>query len=357
MEFFPNLPNDIGRECLVRLRYDQFPKITTVCKDWKNFIQLPEFLHHRKTTSFAQKLVVFAQSIVDPNKKGPLSKSRLGNPMYRLTLLEPKTGHWSELPPVAGYPEGLPLFCKLAAVGSKLVVVGGLSSVTWEVSNSVYVFDFFTATWRRGAQMPGVSRSLFGCTSDTDRKVFVAGGHDEGKNALKSVLAYDVARDEWVPLPDMASERDECKAVFHRGKLHVIGGYCTTMQGRFNKSAEVFDSATWQWGEAEQENFLGVDTCPKTCAGGSNEGLYMCRGDDVVALRGSTWQSVARLPAEVCNVAHVTKWHGMLLVIGSAGFGECHVAFVLDLDKYTWRNIETPEKFSGHVQAGCYLEM
>ncbi|KAM7254137.1 hypothetical protein ACFE04_031819 [Oxalis oulophora] len=358
MELFSNLPNDIGRECLVRLRYDQFSKISTVCKDWNRFIHLPEFFHHRKVNNLAQKLIVFAQSRVDPNKEAPILKSKLGNPIYRLTLLEPETGVWCELPTVPDYPDGLPLFCQLAAVGSSLVVLGGLDGVTWEVSNSVFVFDFLSATWHRGTQMPGVKRSLFGCTADDDsRMVYVAGGHDEGKNALKSVIAYDVAKDEWVPLPDMASERDECKAVFHRGKVHVIGGYCTTMQGRFNKSAEVFDPATWQWVEQGRDDFLGVNMCPRTCAGSNDEDLYMCRGDDVAALRGSTWQPVARLPAELCNVAHVTKWRGMLLVIGSAGFGESHVAFMLDLEKYTWRKVETPEKFSGHVQAGCYLEM
>ena len=39
-----------------------------------------------------------------------------------------------------------------------------------------------------------------------------------------------VAKDECAPLPDMARKRDECKWVFHRGKFHDIGGYCTEMR-------------------------------------------------------------------------------------------------------------------------------
>ena len=34
--------------------------------------------------------------------------------------------------------------------------------------------------------------------------VFVAGGHDDEKNALKSVITYDITKEEWIPLPNMA---------------------------------------------------------------------------------------------------------------------------------------------------------
>ena len=51
------------------------------------------------------------------------------------------------------------------------------------------------------ADMPGARRS------GLERVVYVAGGHDGEKNALKSALVYDVAKDEWAPLPDMARER------------------------------------------------------------------------------------------------------------------------------------------------------
>ena len=38
--------------------------------------------------------------------------------------------------------------------------------------------------------------------------------HDKEKSALRSTFAYDVARDEWIQLADMARERDECIAIF-----------------------------------------------------------------------------------------------------------------------------------------------
>ncbi|GAV89379.1 Kelch_1 domain-containing protein/Kelch_6 domain-containing protein [Cephalotus follicularis] len=348
----PDLPNDVARECLIRVSYNQFSTISAACKAWKDQIQLPQFLAQRKAARFAQKIIVMVQSRVDPNKKrGPKC---FASPVYGLTLLHPDTGHCSELPTFSDH--GLPLFCQLTTVGSELVVMGGLDPVTWEASNSIFVYNFVLARWRRGVDMPGVRRSFFGCASDLDRTVYVAGGHDDEKNALRSAVAYDVARDEWIRLPDMAKERDECKAVFHGGKFHVIGGYCTEMQGRFERSAEVFDVETRRW-DPIQEDFLGATTCPRTIVGGDDVELYMCHGGDVLASRDTKWQAVAKLPAEVCNTAYVTTWQGKMLVIGSARFGEPHLAYVLDLKSYTWTKLDTTEKFSGHVQSGCYLEI
>lgn len=205
--------------------------------------------------------------------------------------------------------------------------------------------------------MPGVPRSLFGCAgSNYGRMVYVAGGHDGEKNALKSVLVYDVANNEWVPLPDMAKERDECKGVFLNGKFHVIGGYCTETQGRFERSAEAFDFASWQWDEVEEE-FLGAATCPRTCVEGDEMCMYMCHGGEVVALQDSKRRTVAKMPAEIGHTAYVSAWKGKLLVIGCRRFGEAHVAYILECKSRRWRKLVVPEEFCGHVQSGCCLEM
>ena len=77
------------------------------------------------------------------------------------------------------------------------------------------------------------------------------------------------------------SGHDECKAIFHCGKFHVIGGYSTEMQGRFERSAEAFDVATWRWDQVA-ENFLESAMCPRTCMDGDDERIFMCRDGDVV---------------------------------------------------------------------------
>uniref|UniRef100_A0A0E0KIR4 Uncharacterized protein n=1 Tax=Oryza punctata TaxID=4537 RepID=A0A0E0KIR4_ORYPU len=102
--------------------------------------------------------------------------------------------------------------------------------------------------------MPGPRRSFFACAA-VGRWVFVAGGHDEEKNALRSAVAYDADADAWVALPDMATERDEARDVCVGGRFVVVGGYPTEAQGRFVGFAEAFDSTTWAWGPV-QEHYL-----------------------------------------------------------------------------------------------------
>ncbi|KAF5739131.1 hypothetical protein HS088_TW12G00331 [Tripterygium wilfordii] len=354
MELIPGLPDDTARDCLIHVRYTQLPSILSVCRGWRTEVEMPEFLRHRKITGKAQNFCVMAQARVNPEDGGNKMKDRF-NPVYRLTLCEPETGFWCELPPAPGFENGLPMFCQMVSFGSDLVVLGGLNPVTWEVLNSVFIFNFVSATWRCGTEMPGPRRCFFGCASDSYRTVYIAGGHDVGKNALRTVMEYDVAKDKWSRLPDMSRERDECNATFHREKLHVIGGYCTELQGQFERSAESFDFSTWQWDHI-QEDLLKYATCPRTCLYGEDN-LYMCDGGDVVALNGTTWQAVTKLPSEVCNTAFVTTWKGKLMVIGSERIGGSHMAYVVDLKTYTWTKIETPKKYSGHVQTGCCLEI
>jgi len=360
MELISGLPEDVARDCLIRVPYEKFAAVASVCKGWNSEIYSPEFHRRRRTTKNAQKILVTVQSKIDSEKSqtGVLAKAS-ANPVYRLSVFEPETGLWSELPLGPELASGLPMFCQIAGVGYELVVMGGWDPDSWKASNSVFIYNFLSAKWRRGADMPGGPRTFFACASDLDQTVYVAGGHDEEKNALKSALAYDVASDVWAPLPDMSRERDECKAVFRRGALCVVGGYCTEMQGRFERSAEVFDVATWKWGPVEEE-FLDAAACPRTCVDGGDgaEGeMYMCRGGDVVVLQGETWRKVAKVPSEIRNVGCVGVWEETMFVIGSSGFGEPHMGFVLDLKNGAWAKIVSPEEYTGHLQSSCILEI
>ncbi|OUZ99696.1 Kelch repeat type 1 [Macleaya cordata] len=365
-ELIPGLPEEIGRECLIRIPYKQFSTVLAVSKRWKQETESKEFHHRRRNRGFNQNLIALLQS--DPimasdtakNNSTATTTTTTTTPVYRLSLYEPGKNEWERLPPIPGYSDrGLPLFCQCAGVGRYLVVIAGWNTTTWEVLNSVYVFDLLTATWRRGSGMPGERRTFFACASDSVRTVFVAGGHDEEKNALRSALAYDVVEDEWVQLPDMAKERDECKGLFHGGKFHVIGGYETEMQGRFDKSSEAFDVATWKWGSVEDK--LRTATCPRTCLFDHEGTLYKCGPAYMSRLVGSTWQQFAELPADVRNGTYAVRWRKKMLVIGCGLQGGTHSCYELESGKdeqqYTWRKVETPEGFTGYVQSGCNLEL
>jgi hypothetical protein len=250
MELISGLPEDIARECLVRVSYQEFPAVATVSKGWQTEIQTPEFRRVRRSTGHAQKILATVQSKFDSEKSKTGLLAKAANPIYKLNVLETETGIWSELPMGPELSEGLPLFCQIAGVGYDLVVMGGWAPNSWKASNSVFICNFLSAKWRRRADMPGGPRTFFYCASDHERMVYVVGGHDEEKNALKSAFAYDVVNDMWILIPIMERERDECKVVFcardnGSGTIKVVGGYCMEMQGRFERSAKEFDVATW----------------------------------------------------------------------------------------------------------------
>lgn len=349
MDLIPGLPYDLGLECLIRVPHQYLSSVASVCRTWKREIQLPEFWRRRKASALTRKVVVMSQSRADPTQ----TTKHAAVPVYTLTLCEPETGFWAELP---GLPDGLPMYCQLIGVGLNLVVMGGLDPVTWEVTNGVFIYSPISATWRRGADMPGCRRLFFACASDSDGTVFVAGGHDTDKCALRSAMAYDVARDEWTLLPDMKRERDESKGVYLDGKFHAIGGYPTNMQGRFEATAEAFDAATWQWDPVE-EDFLDSGACPRNCVENGGGELVMCRGSNVMERRGSTWTVVAEVAADVRNTALVTAWQGKVLVTGSERFGAACKSFMLDLKRGKWEGVDGGEDFTGHVQSGCCLEL
>ncbi|GAA0156371.1 hypothetical protein LIER_13885 [Lithospermum erythrorhizon] len=325
MELIPGLIDDIGLECLVKVPYHYFSSVNSVCQRWKLQMELPQFRQRRTEAGMTQH---------DSTRSGT----------------------WMELPPIHEYLDGLPMFCQLVGVGLNLVVMGGWNPVTWEVTNAVFVYNFVTAKWRQGDDIPGCWRSFFACASDFEQMVFVAGGHDDEKSALRSALAYDVAKDEWIPLPDMARERDECKGVFNNGKFHVIGGYHTNMQGRFENSAETFDVSNWRWDEV-QEQFLETAMCPRTCVDGGDGRLYICHDSGIAAVDNCTFDNVAELPTDLRITSYVTGFKGKLLVIGSTGFNEQQRCWVLDLRTHKWTRIESVEGFTGHVQSGCCLEL
>ncbi|KAJ8505680.1 hypothetical protein OPV22_006566 [Ensete ventricosum] len=364
-ELIPGLPQEIARECLVRVPFIAFRTVHAVCKLWKRDLESASFHRHRKSLGLDRPVVVLAQSepppVVAASADG--EKSYPSPLLYRLALFEPTTGAWSSLPPIPGRPHGLPLFCQLAAVGRELVVVGGWDPRTWAASDEVHVYDLVSGVWRCGARMPGPRRSFFACAASEERAaVFIAGGHDESKNALRSALAYDVAADAWMQLPDMARERDECRGVFASGGFHVVGGYPTEAQGQFSRSAETFDVATWRW-NAMEEGRLEEAACPRTCVVGGDGRVYMCRqAGQVVVLEegGGAWRRVADLPREVRVALQMVAWEGGFMVLGSGTQRGAQVAYILDIESSDgegkgtkWRKVELQREYSGHAQAGC----
>ncbi|CAL5023237.1 unnamed protein product [Urochloa decumbens] len=392
-DLIPGLPEDLARECLVRLGFDQLPTARRVSRGWKSELESP--FHHRLRRP--RPLLALAQAHPPLAASGPARKYAAvatGHHSYRLVLHDPVAGTWTPLPPLpdtGGGGGGLPLFCRLAAVGdgggtatTKLVVLGGWDTETWAPTAAVHVYDFLSGAWRRGADMPPPRRSFFACAAAGGR-VFVAGGHDEEKNALRCAAAYDANADAWAALPDMALERDEARGVVVRDaggsggeRFAAIGGYATEAQGRFVGSAEAFDTAAWSWGPV-RERVIEDGACPRTCCagrGGVGSGaktttMYMLDGGRVMARdgaagegEGGAWRVVARLPEDVREAAAevVAIGDGRVGVVGcSACHGGEHAVYVLShggaAGTSSWTRNAAPPEFSGHVQAACCVHI
>ncbi|XP_019155076.1 PREDICTED: F-box/kelch-repeat protein At1g80440-like [Ipomoea nil] len=211
MELIPGLPNDLAFECLIRISFDQFPKASSVCRAWKAVIKQPEFLRRRKASGLTRPVIAICQS--------RFSLSRLDTVGFRLTLFDPVKRRWHDFPPIPEVVERMPVLCSVVGIGAELAVIGGCDPVTRRYLNSVFIYNFFSATWRRGADMPGEDRLFFGCAASEDGgTVVVAGGRSSTTTlALKSTLAYDVARDTWTTLSDMSIGRYVCTCVFQCG--------------------------------------------------------------------------------------------------------------------------------------------
>jgi N-acetylneuraminic acid mutarotase len=203
--------------------------------------------------------------------------------------------------------------------------------------------------------MPRV-RSFFACSISPDGLIYVAGGHGDNKSALRAAEAYDVKHDRWEILAPMSQERDRCHGVFLDGKFTVISGYATESQGRFERSAEVFDPSTGVWSRVE--NMWSIGGCPRSCVAALGH-LYFFHNQHVMRYNGkeNVWEVVASLPQCMDDVATcATVWHDKIFVSGSTYKSGEQVCYMFD-NSGKWVHIERPHDFVGFVQSAITVEM
>ncbi|XP_050369538.1 F-box/kelch-repeat protein At2g44130-like [Argentina anserina] len=331
-EWIPGLPEELGLECLTRLPYSAHPVASRVCRPWRSLLESKEFYHHRKQSGYTRKVACLVQAGVE-------SKLKSSSPSYGIAVFDPMSGSWERLDPIPKYPNGLPMFCQVGSCRGKLVVMGGWDPATYQPVTDVSVYDFTTCRWRKGKAMPS-KRSFFAIGSRGSR-VYIAGGHDESKNALKSAWVYDLRRDEWAELAGMERERDECQGVVVGDEFWVVSGYGTASQGAFEGGAEVLDLGSGRWRRVEGAWEEGQ--CPRACGGGVG--------------RDGRLVSWAELGAAVRVGTRGVDLGSRILVMGSEYDGANQGIYMKEGQNGKLESVTAPEEFSGFVQSGCCVEI
>ncbi|XP_068666843.1 F-box/kelch-repeat protein SKIP20-like [Aristolochia californica] len=387
------LPDEIALDCLIRVPYQSHSGLKSVCCRWKRLLSDPSFYAHRRIAAKGEDLICLVQAIVSSPVRARSEQKQSGTktpPVYALTVYNATNNTWRRLPETPLLPAGIPMFCQCVAVAGKLVLIGGWDPKTLDSIADVYVYDFVKGGgWYRGSSM-STARSFFACAA-VGPFVYVAGGHDNQKNALRSAELYDPETNTWRPLPDMADERDECQG-FSTGDgrfFWVLSGYGTESQGQFDSSAELYDTVRCFWTRVDgvwaypnasprastvclppkekRKSELTDVSFPSlwfTDASGGNGGNH--RGVREYDWKERAWRVVAPVPEGIRSSPCVTVVEGagpsdQVFMIGSSNGEEGtvkYVACVLELSgSKKWSQLETPVEYSGYVFSACSLHL
>lgn len=340
MEFIPGLPEEIGLECLTRLPYTAHRLASQVCRKWRHLLESREFYNQRKQLGYTHKIACFVQSLPVPILPDSL---KTGTPtVYGISIFDPISCSWDRLEPIPKYLNGLPLFCQLCSSEGKLIVMGGWDPGSYDPVKDVFIYDFTTQTWSQGKDMP--SKRSFFAAGAFDGRIYVAGGHDENKNALKTAWAYDIRRDEWHELPQMSQERDECEGVVIGNEFWVVSGYTTENQGLFEGSADVYDFLSGHWKRVEGAWEPG--RCPRSCVGVGKDGRLVNWADSDSSVRVGSCGVKLRGQTLIAGSAYQGGPHEFIMIMTTDGGGKGKVV-----------KITTDDGFSGVVQSGCCVEI
>lgn len=357
-ELIPGLPEDISLLCLNRIHHSSHNISSQVCKKWRNLIRNKNFYYQRRRNGLTRKYACFVQLLPGQteNESDSSSKPSSHQPRYGLSLFDPTIGSWTRLDnPFPKYPDGcLPLFSQVASTEGKLVVMGGWDPHTCKPIRDVFLYDFTAASWTQCADMP--QTTSFFAAGASEGKVYVAGGHDENKNALKSTWIFDVEKNEWSgESGQMSEERDECEGLMIGSEFWVISGYGTETQGVFKASADVYDIGSGKWRRVE-DVWSTNNKSPRGCVGLVKDKGGLVRWDELDAvIRVGTCGLEIGDWAVVTGSGYQGGPHGFYLVDknkskseGNGGRGEYGKLIKIE---------DISNEFCGIVQSGCCMEI
>lgn len=378
VRLIPGLPDDVAMDCLARVPYRFHCGLRSVCRGWRDLLGSPLFYSQRRKSGKGEALVCLVQALgpsssAEEEEESGDEKTTEKNmcaagapPCYGLSIYNATFDEWHRLslPPASRLT--VPLFAQCAAVqaSGKIVLMGGWDPTSFDSVSDVYVVDLVTGRASRGAPMTP-ARSFFACAV-VGTLVYVAGGHDNQKNALRTASVYDTVADEWRPLPPMADERDECQGVALAGEFWVVSGYGTDSQGRFDPAVECYDPAAGRWRKEEglwaADDGLGSAVVPprsscfvleKLCHLYCNEERREMREYEETERK---WKVVGDTPATLRSIPCVASvaGGGRLLAVGSDGELR-HSAWLMEATSRKWTQVDTPAGFAGFAYSASSI--
>eukprot|EP00253_Pinus_taeda_P025186 PITA_25186 len=297
-EIIPNLPEDIARECLLRVPYK-----------WHSTLKLEQ----------------------ENRNRGAVENVR------RIVVIDPVTRTWEMLRQNLNFPTGnIPLLCACVCVNGKLVLIGGRYPESSRDMKAVYLFDFASAKWRRGTDMP-TQRYNFACSvSPSTGFIYVAGGTDIAQD-LRTAEAYNVEEDRWETLPPMTQLQGACRGVFLGEKF-----LCESAN-----NVEFFCEKTGVW---TTDYLFPIEQSFFSCVVASGD-LYIMKynaGENEIVIQ-SGLRSVA---------PYTAQWRGHIFGTKlSAPGSRRHFCYMLNLSTNEWIEFVIPRKFAGINMAAATVEI
>ena len=290
------LPKDLLRKCLLGVPYTWHDNLKAVCRSWEGMLNSARFYPDRNISGKSEQLICLLHK--DPKVVGD---------KLVITIYDPLNGTLKRLTPIDDpHFTGLSTMSHCVAVNRKLVLFSGESTM-----QNVYIYDFESARWSRGADMP-TPRSFFACSvSSSSGLVYVAGGFDENSNSLSAAETYNVEEHQWeVLLPMNEQHGGGCYGVFLDGKFMVL----TARSG--DRSVEVFNRSAGTGGAWEDMWNFNDDLWNCRGAASFSGNLYVFSDHRVMMYdrENNVWSLVAALPQQNYFITCVTEWQDCIFV-------------------------------------------
>ena len=217
---FPRLPDEIGRECLVRVELNSHHNLRSVCKSWNAALKSPSFYERRKVLKISEQRICFIKEFLDE--------------FEGVAVYDPEMNSYKSLPPL---PIEFDCDFRSHFVKQKLVLIPDNLDLE-PTENHVWLYDFVGLKWKQGAKMTRWMNRFASATDEHGGLIYVAGGYMFG-DPISSASVYNVEEDKWEDLPDMNSYMGFFpQGVFSDGKFYVMQSL---------ECFEVFDSYRRSW--------------------------------------------------------------------------------------------------------------